>query len=76
LESAVVEWIGWTATLVVVASYFSGHAGRLRVLQMLGAVLWTSYGLVIDASPVIAANVLVFGAAAITLPRSSGSRQV
>ena len=34
--------------------------------QMLGALLWISYGLLIDAIPVIAANSLVFLAAAWT----------
>jgi hypothetical protein len=30
---------------------------------MLGALLWVTYGVLIDAAPVIAANVLVFSAA-------------
>jgi uncharacterized protein with PQ loop repeat len=33
---------------------------------MLGALLWVTYGVLINASPVIVANVLVFSAAAWT----------
>ena len=33
-------------------------------VQMVGAIMWIVYGVLIDALPVIAANVLVFFAAA------------
>jgi uncharacterized protein with PQ loop repeat len=36
---------------------------------MVAAVLWIVYGVLIDATPVIAANALVFAAAAWTLAR-------
>jgi uncharacterized protein with PQ loop repeat len=36
---------------------------------MVAAVLWIVYGVLIDAIPVIAANTLVFAAAAWTLAR-------
>jgi hypothetical protein len=41
----------------------------LRKVQMLGALLWITYGALISASPVIVANLLVFGAAAWTALR-------
>ena len=59
--------LGWTATAVFVGSYFFVRPAALRALQMLGAVLWIVYGFLIDATPVIVANVLVFTAAAWTL---------
>jgi hypothetical protein len=37
---------------------------------MLGAALWMVYGLLIGASPVVVANVLVFAAAAWTMWRA------
>jgi hypothetical protein len=37
---------------------------------MMGAVLWVVYGVLIGAMPVIAANLLVFSAAAWTLLRA------
>jgi hypothetical protein len=41
---------------------------------MAGSVLWITYGLLIGASPVIVANMLVFSAAAWTMIRRSPSR--
>jgi hypothetical protein len=41
----------------------------LRGLQMLGAALWMTFGVLIASKPVIVANVLVFAAAAWTLFR-------
>jgi hypothetical protein len=65
------DLVGWAATAVFVASYFFARPSRLRAAQMLGSLLWLSYGLLIHSSPVIVANVLVFGAAAGTAYRSS-----
>ena len=64
------EILGWVATAVFVASYFCARPGALRAFQMLGATLWIIYGLFIGATPVIAANMLVFVAAAWTFARS------
>jgi hypothetical protein len=61
-----IGFLGWTATGVFVASYFFTRPAVLRGVQMLGALLWVTYGLLIDAPPVIVANVLVFSAAAWT----------
>ena len=65
------ECLGWAATGVFVGSYFFARPSLLRAVQMLGALLWIGYGLLINASPVIVANVLVFSAAAWTNFRSS-----
>lgn len=61
-----IECLGWTATAVFVGSYFFARPSWLRAVQMLGAALWVTYGLLIGASPVIVANVMVFSAAAWT----------
>ena len=67
-----IELLGWTATCVFVGSYFFTRPSLLRSVQMFGALLWVTYGVLIDASPVVVANVLVFSAAAwTTLRRSS-----
>ena len=55
--------IGWTATAVFTASYFTRGPATLRRVQMAGALLWMTYGVVTRASPVVVANVLVLGAA-------------
>jgi Bacterial inner membrane protein len=66
-----VEWLGWAATSVFVGSYFFKKPALLRAVQMIGASMWVAYGLLIGASPVIVANVLVFSAAAWTMLRKS-----
>jgi len=70
MSTAVTETLGWVATAVFVGSYFFARPAVLRAVQMLGATLWIVYGFLIDATPVIAANALVFAAAAWTLARS------
>ena len=60
------QLLGWIATAVFVGSYFFSRPAALRAMQMTGAVLWIIYGCLIGAIPVIAANVLVFSAAAWT----------
>lgn len=65
----IADSIGWMATAVFVASYFSSKPAMLRGLQMLGAALWMTFGLLIASKPVIVSNVLVFAAAAWTLAR-------
>jgi hypothetical protein len=67
----VVEYLGWAATAVFVGSYFCRRVEVLRRVQMVGALMWVAYGLLIGASPVVVANLLVVGAAAWTAARSS-----
>jgi hypothetical protein len=55
--------VGWCATAVFTASYFARRESHLRLLQIGGAALWLAYGVVIQAPPVIVANILVLAAA-------------
>ncbi|MGV3520346.1 hypothetical protein [Luteitalea sp.] len=55
--------IGWTATAVFTASYLTKEHATLRRVQMAGASLWLTYGLVMQAPPVIGSNILVLTAA-------------
>lgn len=66
-----IQLLGWAATAVFVGSYFFARPSLLRGVQMLGALLWITYGVLINASPVIVANVLVFAAAAWTTFRTT-----
>ena len=69
-----IEYLGWAATAVFVGSYLCKEAATLKRVQMIGALMWVCYGLLIGAAPVIAANALVFGAAAWTLTRTAPAR--
>jgi hypothetical protein len=73
MSQQVADALGWVATAVFVGSYFFRRPAALRSIQMLGSVLWVIYGLLIAAKPVIAANVLVFAAAAWTLLRENAA---
>ena len=55
--------IGWIATAIFSASYFFRAPAALRWIQAAAACLWVVYGLAIGARPVVAANVIVAGAA-------------
>lgn len=68
------DGVGWFATSVFVGSYFFTRAEAIRRTQMGGALMWLVYGVLINAYPVIVANVLVFGAAAWSLARTERSR--
>lgn len=58
------QWIGWAATAMTVGSYFCRNQVVLRRVQAVAALVWISYGVVISAKPIIAANVLVASVAA------------
>ena len=51
--------IGWTATAVFSCSYFFRGSRTLRWIQASAAVVWVVYGVLLHATPVIAANVVV-----------------
>ena len=70
------DYLGWVATGVFVASYFFTRAQTIKRVQMAGALVWVTYGLMIGASPVVVANLLVFGVAAWTLSSGSTGRRV
>ena len=60
------DYLGWSATFVFVASYFCARPSAMRRTQMIGATMWVLYGIALRAYPVVVANVLVLGAAAWT----------
>ena len=54
-----VDLLGWVATIIFVASYFTKNSVRLRIIQAFAALLWISYGFVIGSMPVVISNLLV-----------------
>ena len=54
-----VDLLGWVATIIFVASYFTKNSVRLRMIQAFAALLWISYGFVIGSMPVVISNLLV-----------------
>ena len=64
------EWVGWIATTCFTLSFFFKTQKGLLRTQMVGALLWLSYGILNDLRPVIVANVLVAGASIISQVRT------
>ena len=75
MGAPMVEYLGWLATAVFVGSYLCKGSDALKRVQMIGALMWVLYGLLIRATPVVAANLLVVGAARLgaLLTATSGS---
>jgi hypothetical protein len=71
MSAVAIQHLGWVATGVFVMSYFFARPSLLRGVQMIGALLWITYGTLIHALPVVVANALVFAAAAWTAFRKS-----
>jgi hypothetical protein len=53
------DWIGWVATAIFLASYACKEQSRLRKVQAAAALVWVGYGLLLQALPLIVANLLV-----------------
>ena len=65
------DLIGWLATSIFAVSYFVRNPASMRWIQALAAVCWIVYGVVLHATPVIVANIIVVTLAALTALRSA-----
>ncbi len=64
---------GWIATAVQTTSYFVPKTSTLKKIQAVAACLWIVYGVRMGATPIIAANLIVGGAALLTSLRNRSS---
>jgi hypothetical protein len=58
-QALVLELIGYTASVLVAVSLMMSSILRLRVINLLGAITFTVYGLLIQAYPVAAVNLFI-----------------
>ena len=65
------DMIGWLATAIFAGSYFVRGPATMRWVQACAAVCWILYGVLLHATPVIAANLIVVTLAAFTAWRTS-----
>ena len=56
MEFNMVEILGYAASIMVAISLTMKDIVRLRVLNFIGCALFTTYGVMIDAWPVVATN--------------------
>jgi len=57
-----IDLVGWLATAVFLSSYLVRPAHLLKV-QILGALIWVAYGVLLQASPIVVANLLLVAVA-------------
>ena len=53
------EMLGYLASVFVAASLTMRSLTKLRVINLIGALLFTAYGLIINAYPVAAVNAFI-----------------
>jgi hypothetical protein len=53
------DWIGWTATATFASSYLFPQQATMRRIQGVAALMWSVYGGLIHALPVLVANLIV-----------------
>jgi len=51
-----VEWLGYIASTLVAVSLMMSGIVKLRIMNLIGAILFAGYGLIIHAYPVFAVN--------------------
>lgn len=55
------ELVGYLASLLILVSMTMGNIVRLRIFNLLGAITFTLYGVMINSIPVAATNAIIIG---------------
>ena len=53
------EILGWVATALVLLSFTIHDMRKLRLVNMLGCILWIAYGFILMIKPVIFVNMSI-----------------
>ena len=54
-----IEALGWIATAVVVGSFAIQDVRKLRMINMIGSMLWIAYGFLKQDNPIIFVNISI-----------------
>tara|TARA_S200002703_G_scaffold102036_3_gene88400 strand:+ start:416 stop:670 length:255 start_codon:yes stop_codon:yes gene_type:complete len=54
-----VEWIGYLAQSFILLSFLVSNLKVLRIVNIIGGIGWTSYGLYVGSSSIIIGNILM-----------------
>ena len=54
-----IEVLGWIATAVVVGSFAIQDVRKLRIINMIGSMLWIAYGFLKQDNPIIFVNLSI-----------------
>lgn len=59
LDIQLIEWVGYVASVIVTVSFLMSSMIKLRIINLVGAVLFAIYGFYIGSYPVAVVNVLI-----------------
>jgi len=51
--------VGWAATIFIIISFLINNMLWLRIINMVGAVLWLTYGIIDTSYSIIFLNVII-----------------
>lgn len=54
-----IEWVGYLATVFILASFAFSDVKKLRVVNIIGGLLWMVYGHVVGSSSIFIGNLLM-----------------
>ena len=57
--STLIEAIGWIAMALTISSFFFQEMKTLRIINLIGCIVWMCYGALIVSVPVVLTNVAI-----------------
>jgi len=54
-----IDALGWFATAVVVGSFAIQDVRKLRIINMIGSMIWIAYGFLKQDNPIIFVNISI-----------------
>ena len=54
-----IELIGWIATVMVILSFIQKDILKLRIISLIGSLLWLGYGLLLESYSIIFLNTVI-----------------
>ena len=61
-DISLTEWIGYTASVVLMISFLRKNISKLRIINSIGALLFVVYGIMLAISwPIIITNTFILG---------------
>ena len=53
------DWIGYLAMFLVVSSFVFTNVTKLRIVNLIGAAAFITYGIMLDAIPIVITNSVI-----------------
>ena len=54
-----IEIIGWVAMCITISSFFFQEMKTLRIVNLIGCLIWMVYGTAIVSTPIVITNVAI-----------------